>query len=209
MKKLVVSFVSAAALAVIGVAAAGGNTAAVEQQSSDNGNNAAGIFISGNLGYNSAKFDKKDFNSSSVALKEGGFTWNVNAGYQFNQYFAVEGGYTSFADTHATLSGVTSNKITLDGFNANAKGIYPINEQFDLFGKAGVTRLTEKQSIGTGNTALKSTEKKWTPDLGVGAAYNVNDNVALTAQDIYTFKPKGSIPSTNSILAGVSYKFTV
>lgn len=216
MKKVVVMFVSAAALATLGMAAASNSMAA-----SDNGSNdSAGIFVSGNLGYSNADYEKADFLPTPVSLKTSGFAWNANVGYQFNRYIAIEGGYTQFADVKASMDdGVpASDTVSLGAFGLNVKGMLPIaNDRFDLFAKLGAMDMNEENTLaGSGLSKKQHAGSSWTPDLGVGAAYNVNKHIALSLQDVYTFKAsftknqvKTSIPSTNSILAGVSYKFSV
>lgn len=213
MKKVVVMLVSAAALATVGMAAASNSMAASDQSSSSN---ASGIFISGNLGYSDQGYKKSDFVSTPSKLDTTGFAWNANAGYQFNQYVAVEGGYTRFADTKATFTGLGTNTISLYGLGMDVKGILPVSSQFDLFAKVGAMRLSEKQTVQEGSATAKLTGNAWTPTLGLGTAFNVNSNVALTLQDAYTFKTdfkksgvKVNMPATNAILAGVSYKFNV
>src|SRR3989338_3235298 len=116
MRKVVVSFVSAAALATAGMAAAANSTGAYNNQST---NNPAGIFVSGNLGYGYANYLSNDFRGLSV--NRGGFAWNANAGYQFNQYVALEAGYTQYGT--ATVKTTPNVNIHLAGFNAAVKGI--------------------------------------------------------------------------------------
>ncbi|PIZ03777.1 MAG: hypothetical protein COY58_07575 [Gammaproteobacteria bacterium CG_4_10_14_0_8_um_filter_38_16] len=214
MKKLIVSFVSAAALATVGMAAAGGSTAAYDNNSASN-NNAAGIFVSGALGYGYVGYKKSDFFGAPTKLDRSGLAWNANVGYQFNQYVAVEGGYSQFGQGKASFPGGETYKTTLRGFGADVKGILPINDQFNVFAKAGAVDMHENTDQ-SGATIGKLTGSAWTPMLGLGTSYNINHNVALTLQDVYTFRTnftksgaKVNIPYTNDILAGVSYKFNV
>lgn len=215
MKKLVVSFVGAAALATIGMAAAGGSTAAFDNNSGLN-NNAAGIFVSGGLGYGNVFAKKSDYNPQPTSLKTGGLAWNTNVGYQFNQYLAVEAGYTSFGEAKATL-GSMSLTTSLGGFGADVKGIYPINSQFDVFAKAGAIDMHETlEGRDSGVTIGKVTGNAWTPMLGLGTSYNINNHVALNLQDVYAFrtnfKKNGATHSmfaANAVLLGASYKFNV
>lgn len=218
MKKVVVMFVSAAALATVGMAAASNSMAASDNSNSSN--DSAGIFVSGNLGYSNAAYKKADFSPTPVSLKTGGFAWNANVGYQFNRYIAIEGGYTQFADVKASMNdGVQfSDTLALGAFGVNVKGMLPIaNDRFDLFAKLGAMDMNEEETLaGSGLSRKIRVGSSWTPDLGIGAAYNVNKHIALSLQDVYTLKTsftkdqvKTSIPSTNSILAGVSYKFSV
>ena len=85
-----------------------------------------------------------------------------------------------------------------------AKGIYPVNAQFDVFAKAGFARLDGKLSNSVAATKESS---KVVPMLGLGAAYNVNEQVAVNVQALYTMGAKNSFHQTTAVLAGVSYKF--
>ena len=205
MKKVVVSFVSAAALATITVGmAAGTNSMAASDQFSSN---PAGIYVDGNLGY--GKFNAK--NSGMPAKDLRGFAWSGDLGYQVNQYAAVEVGYTRFHDMNGTSYG-KPGKATLYGIDLMAKGIMPINEQFNVFAKAGAMNLYLKASP-SGMPSVKRT--RVVPAFGLGTAYNVTQNVALTLQGVTTLAMKGpntgsyTMPATYAAYAGMSYKFNV
>lgn len=224
MKKVLVGLVSAAALAsvTVGMAAATNSMNASSGNSFFN-NSASGIFISGNLGYGSVTAENSDYGLTPTSLNHDGLAWNVNLGYQFNPYFAVEVGYIAMPDVTANFAANIANKATLDGFAIDAKGILPINQKVDLFAKAGAIDMSQKQTVSvSGATADTVSGSAWTPELGLGADYNVTKNVAITLQDIYTmgaqyngtdsqnlFSGTVTIPTTNSILVGASYKFSM
>lgn len=65
-------------------------------------------------------------------LPTGEWTGNLNAGYKFNPYFALEGGYSIFAGSEF---GVTTATNVLD---VAAKGTLPLSEVFSLYGRAGL-----------------------------------------------------------------------
>lgn len=203
MKKLVVSFVGAAALASVSIAMAGGmdNMAAPVQLS----DNDSGFIVSGNVGYSKVNYKAADLNVSSSKLH--GFAWNGNLGYQFNRFVAVEAGYTHFNNIHSV-----DGKLTTHGLDLLAKAILPINSQFDVFAKAGAMDVFTKFAP-TGYDAVKFS--RVTPEFGIGTGYNVTKNVALTLQGITTLAMKGphagtfTQPATYAGYVGASYKFTV
>ena len=224
MKKVVVAFVSAAALATIGMAAASDSMAAPEQSQSNM--NSAGVFVSGNVGYD--KFDESKY-PLFTQYKNTGFAWNTTLGYQYNRYVAAEVGYTSFANVTGSgsqnVSGITTNESgkinNIFGIDLLAKGILPVNSKFNVFAKAGAMYLDGKAS-GTVNARNASyngggTLKRWVPEFGVGAGYYVKRNVELSVQGLTTLAVKGSgtginnvtMPATYIGLAGVSYKFNM
>ena len=200
MKKVVVSFVSAAALATVGMAAASNSMAASQQHFSNTAGNAAGVIISGNLGYG-----KVDFRHSGIASKNlSGFAWNGSLGYQFNRYFALESGYTGFHQIK-----VGTQKINTYGVDLLAKGIYPISNQFNVFAKVGAMDLFSKRLT---NGVVGSKVSRIVPEFGIGTGYNLTHNLALTVQGIATLSTKSHnyrMPSVYAAFAGLSYKFNV
>lgn len=57
------------------------------------------------------------------------------AGYNFNQHFALEGGYVDLGELHVDAR--PGALVALNGFQFVAVGIIPINERLSVFGKAG------------------------------------------------------------------------
>ncbi len=201
MKKVVVSIVSAAALATASIAMAGGMTSMAASQPS-----AAGAFVSGNLGY--AKQDDA-IKAPIVAKDLRGFAWNVNAGYQFNEYLALETGYTRFSDVKAA-AGASKTDAQLYGIDLLAKAIYPINDQFNVFAKAGAMNMYRKTSVASSPSVRQT---RIVPEFGIGTGYNLTHNVALTLQGITTLAMKGpkngsgTMPATYAGYVGLTYKF--
>lgn len=237
MKKVVVNLVSAAAL-TLGMAAATNGMAATSQNFSNHtSSNGAGIFVSGNLGYSNTDFNKSDFNLGGVGnglpvtLTKKHFAWNANLGYQFNKYFAIEGGYTSVPGATATYTAAansyagTDTISTMNGLGLDVKGILPVSKKFDVFAKAGAMRLSGKVTeVATIVPATRVTNfDAWTPMFGIGTDYNISKNIAVNVQDIYLLQANYNgynnaynttthlqhIPATNMVLAGVSYKFNM
>lgn len=222
MKKVVVGFVSAAALATIGMAAASNSMAASQPAFSNN--NATGVFVSGNLGYSTIDIQQSYYNDPitgemPTSFKADDLAWAANLGYQFNQYLALEAGYISFgqakANTAINNTPVTASD-TLGGFDANVKGIMPINSKFNVFAKFGVVNMHDDEDVSNNQASLNAHGDSWSPLLGAGAAYNINKNIALTVQDAYalktTYKKDGvniDMPAANAVLAGMSFKFNL
>jgi len=80
--------------------------------------------------------------------------YKVFTGYQFNRYFAVEGGYFDlgkFGFTATTLPpGTLDGSISLRGLNLDAVGFVPITSKFSAFGRAGLAYAQAKDSFGGG-----------------------------------------------------------
>lgn len=223
MKKLVVSMVSAAALATAGMAAAN-NGMAASDQSFSSGNNASGVFVSGDAGVGFVGLKKSDFNdpitnAAPTQFQTHGFAWAANLGYQFNKYLALEAGYMTFGKTkvNTTIGGIAANETdSFGGFDAAAKVIAPISSQFNLFAKAGAVDMHDDADLSVVGRTIRAHGSTWVPMLGLGTSYNVSNNVALTVQDDYAFRTnythqgvKTFMPAANDVLAGLSYKFNV
>src|SRR3990167_5970042 len=207
MKKAVVSLVGAIALTTIGMAAVFTNSMAASNQSFSN-NTAKGIFISGNLGYSKV-------GDSEPGLSNTGFAWNGNLGYQFNKYIALETGYTQFPNLKFTFNssgGNISETTKIYGIDLLVKGILPINNKFSLFAMAGAMYFhTASTAITTGvyylnRSDYNGTTSTYRPEVGLGAAYNLTKNVALSLQGITALDGSNS---TYTGYTGLSYKFNM
>lgn len=209
MKKVVVSLVGAAALATITAGMAGGISTVASTDNSFFNNADSGFFVGGNLGYGKVDFTRADLGvTPSSRLETGGFSWNANAGYQFNQFLAVEGGYTQFDDAHALVGSTKVGYRDIDGWSMLVKGMYPVNQQISVFAKFGTMRLHLKPVNLTGVTL-----KRWAPELGLGVAYHLNKNISLEAQGVTTFRihqsgGRPATPATYAFYAGASYLFS-
>ena len=197
MKKVIVSLIGASALIVSAAGMAATNVG------NNNGPeapvNAAGVYVNGSIG--AGNLSTKD-NSD---IKRGHFVWSADAGYQFNQYIAAELGYISLP----TLKDRTTKvKLNSSAIYLAAKGILPINEKVDVFGKAGVARRTEGVEFKDGTT-ISSGKDKYSPLLAVGADYNLTSKLAVTVQGTTLLKNTKAYPAVYMGTVGLTYKFGV
>ena len=238
MNKITVGIIVSSAAILSASALAGGvDTAA--------GNNGAGVYISGNMGYGYVDQDKPSIPgsvsglvnlNSSVSQELGGFGWNAAVGYQFNRYVALEGGYIQMPTIRDKVT-VTATNPNFPGTSATdtvnikvrpnliylaVKGIYPINQQFDLFAKLGAARTggtgSAKSTVSVTNNSQTSSavnadingqvEHDIVPLYGLGVGYNINDNLSLSAQGLGTVST-GTVPSMYQATLGLTYKFAV
>ncbi|MCC2626284.1 MAG: hypothetical protein K0R14_2157 [Burkholderiales bacterium] len=102
------------------------------------------------------------------------YSLGANVGYNFNQYFAIEGGYN-----HLWLGGSPTNQTGQIGVeDAAVKGNIPLGCVFSLYGRAGVGGF---QNVGgtSGNNLANNIGVLY----GAGAQWNLNNNWALRAED--------------------------
>ena len=157
---------------------------------------ASGWYIGANVGQARAKIDDPRITSSLLA---GGFTttsianderdtgYKLFTGYQFNRYFALEGGYFDlgkFGFTASTIpAGTLRGDIKLRGLNLDLVGTLPITDKLSAFGRVGANYAEAKDTFrGTGfvivrnpNPSTKATNVKY----GAGLQYAFNDAWAM------------------------------
>jgi OOP family OmpA-OmpF porin len=119
----------------------------------------------------------------------------VFAGYAFNRYFAVEGGFAWLGEFQATnqvlapTTGALNADIRVIGLYIDAVGFLPVGESFAAFAKVGVlasetrtfrsTSGTVTPAPGTNTNAVKDE-----PNLkyGLGVQYALTKTVTLRAE---------------------------
>jgi OOP family OmpA-OmpF porin len=107
--------------------------------------------------------------------------WKLWAGYRFNPYWAIEGGYTSlgsyeFDGQVIADPGAVKATFKADDWNLLAVGIWPINDRYEVFGKAGMgywrTKLEATGSFSAQNVRTVKTNGT-SPVFGVGGVMHL------------------------------------
>lgn len=131
-----------------------------------------------------------------ISCDEKDTAFKIFGGYQVNQNFAVEIGYTDLGEATASFAGFGSVSIAASGFEALAVGIAPINQQWSMYGKVGFFRWDVDTTDGTGLVGSASASGT---DLtyGVGINYKLSKNAALRVEyqkynDIGDFNTTGT-----------------
>jgi len=134
---------------------------------------AEGYYIGGNVGRSELKASNEF--GSDKAHKTG---YQFLAGYEFTPNFAAEAGYIDFGKTNFT-DYETPVSLKTSAFYVAGTGTLPLNAQFSLFAKAGVTRNRSKLSVeGAGNESFNKTAALF----GIGAAYHFDKNLSVVAE---------------------------
>lgn len=120
-----------------------------------------GYFAGASLGYGDTRY------SSTTADKTTGVAYGLNGGYNFNQYFGLEGQINR--DANAKISGDTVKTYDADVL---ADGYYPINTKFDLVGKAGFAYVRQ--------TYDGDHDHFYRPKVAAGVSYAVTQNVSTS-----------------------------
>lgn len=165
--------------------------------------------LGGELSINKPSFSKTIGSDLKKALDKNKAGANVFVGARFNQYFGAELGYGFIAKTkgNATDSDGNNASVTNKATNiyVDALGYLPVATKVDLIGAVGVGRLANKGTIYS--SKAESKYNKVGARVGVGAQYNVTDNVAARAMVRYQQGNKDFQKANTSLAIGAAYTF--
>jgi OmpA-OmpF porin, OOP family len=158
-------------------------------------------------------------------LDDTNFTYDFNAGYQFNRYFRLEAGWVDLSERSGLLHGSAGDPGTLGNGSFSAKGetlvaigTLPFGK-WDLSLKAGILRA----DAHLGFTGTVSDERYVSrlitinthPLYGVGAGYNIDGHWRIQSS-FTTYRDVGSGgasgfriigPNINTFTLGIVFKF--
>lgn len=134
-------------------------------------------------GVASADHDFKMSGATNVDTEGYKASGKIFGGYEFDQNWAVEAGYTDFrkADVNYSIGGV-NNRGKTDGhaYYLAAKATLPVNEQFSVYGKLGAART--KSELELINASQNMSRSKTEAYGALGAEYKLNQNVSLIGE---------------------------
>lgn len=111
--------------------------------------------------------------------------WKVFGGYQFNQNFAIEGGYADLgrASVIGAQGGVPA-AAALDSkvWQAAAVGSLPLSPQVALTGKLGIAYADTDTTGNIGGTAFGGSDSKTAPTYGLGLRYDFNRSFGMRGE---------------------------
>ncbi|MEO7493532.1 MAG: porin family protein [Massilia sp.] len=119
-------------------------------------------------------------NQSDPGYKASG---KIFGGYEFDQMWGAEVGYTDFRNNSANYNiGSTAGNISSEGHSwyLAGKATMPINEQFAGFAKLGVVR--NSIDISSTTAGLSRSDSNTGAYGALGVEYKFNQNVSLTAE---------------------------
>jgi OOP family OmpA-OmpF porin len=102
----------------------------------------------------------------------------IAGGYHFSPVLAVEVGYSMFGDSNAILPTWGPATISASSFQVSAVGSVPLNKQFDLVGKLGLSSNNEDYADASGGVGNYSQSDIL---IGFGAQFHVNQQVSVRA----------------------------
>ena len=153
----------------------------------------SGFFVGGSLGIASLDFDDQKsidktaangITMSSVDVDDENAGVKVFGGYNFNQYFGIEGGYVYLGEYDSTFN-ITAPVAEASAVNSDVYGLmfagvasFPITNNAKLFGKLGLFRWESDSSINSNLYAVVDDDGTDVM-FGLGANYKVTDNALM------------------------------
>ena len=147
--------------------------------------------------------------SARVGDKNDGLGGRLGFMYQFNEFIAMEAGYTRYADVQLTnIFGIPGFNGTLEpsAVDLTLRTMLPIRPQFKAFSKYGLAyaSLNSKTSNNLGYNA-KVNEDAIRPAYGLGVSYDLSENFSAELTWMRVQQQKGKIQNQTLTSLGVSY----
>lgn len=143
-------------------------------------------------------------------LPTGEWTGNLNAGYNFNRAFALEGGYNLFAGSQFGAS------VATNIFDVAAKGTLPLSDIFSLYGRAGIGFGTNSWSgtltnVSSNDCILCNNSLNSNYGLalvGIGGSFTLSPHWDLRLEDTAYIPWSNTATGTiNALTFGTQYNF--
>lgn len=160
---------------------------------------AGGFYVGASVGQAELS---DDFGGFSV--NEDSTAYRVVAGWSFNDFFALEGGYHNFGDFQQVFDDLgtpVTVSLSADGFTLGAVGSVPLTDRFSLMGRAGWYFWDGDAEI---NNVTQATPEDSNLYVGAGITFDVTERFQLTGD--WTRYELEDVNS-NVISIGLQYRF--
>jgi OOP family OmpA-OmpF porin len=186
--------------------------------------------VGAGLGGSNTKFNTGDFSAGSPLLSESQdktkTAFKLFGGYDFTKNWGIEAGYADFGKpeykytgTGALAGGAGQAEMKESAWFAEGKGTYPINDQFNIFGKLGLTYNKASLHATSNNAALNAaagfpytaSKSRSQAVFGVGGEFNASKNIGIRLE-YENFGNFGDANTTGRTKVdmwsfGIAYKF--
>lgn len=144
-----------------------------------------GWYLEGNIGWT-----KISFNNVSTGTSSQNIGYNINFGYKFMPYFAMEIGGTKYPnssfrdnDDITIVNPSSRGSLKFYSYDLAGKGIVPISDSgVELFAKLGVARMNASASFSGPNTTFNGNRNTTGYYIGVGGQYYFTPEFAAVVQ---------------------------
>ena len=167
---------------------------------------ATGFYLGGSFGQS----DFKDACEGLNNCDDSDTAWKAFAGYSFNQYFGVEGGYIDFGEASVNDVSLTASAEAW-GITAHAVGSIPIWQGLSLIGRLGAVFWDSEVSGTIGGIPAEASDDGISLAAGVGVQWMFGRNFGLRAE-YELFDGIGDDSTTGEtdiyvLSAGIVFKF--
>jgi OOP family OmpA-OmpF porin len=154
------------------------------------------LYLGGSVGYSRLNIDQSDvalpagFTFTSFNKDEKDVGYKLFAGYRLHRNLAIEAGYIRLGEF--SFNGTTAPPVSLssaiksNGWNIDAVGILPLQNNLSVLGKVGVFFSETKGTVTAvgplGTASEGSKEREANLKLGLGVQYEVSDLVGVRAE---------------------------
>ena len=158
----------------------------------------SGFYLGGALGQ--ARF-KEWCDIPLASCKDTDTAWKLLGGYRFNRYVAAEGTYADWGEVSAANSTGVRAEASQNSYGLAVVGTLPLNERFELFGKAGFL-MTSQETRRVGATTSSVSRDETELHYGLGGRLLFTRNLGLRGEWENTDKLKVEMLSI-----GLEYRF--
>lgn len=166
--------------------------------------NANAVEIKPYVGLDYNYSDLKFAHAINNQIEDNYNTWSVNAGARIHDNFGLEAFYQKALNEKRTS--VDGDRISSNfrAYGLDAIGYLPTCTKLEFLGSAGVGKYTMKTRIsGDGAETDSGTGYR----LGVGAQYNLTENVAVRGMLRHVFVQNSYLDDINELSLGARYTF--
>lgn len=140
-----------------------------------------GFYLGASVGQSKAQDGCTGLAGTGITCDDTDTAFSIFGGYQVNTNFGVELGYTDLGKVTASGFGATasfkSKAIELLGV-----GTYPINPQFDVYGKLGFFRWNLDANASGPGGSFSESDSGTDLTFGFGVKYHFTQNVGMRVQ---------------------------
>ena len=157
-----------------------------------------GFYLGGALGQ--SRF-KEWCDIPLASCKDTDTAWKLFGGYRFNRYIAAEATYVDWGEVSAANNAGVRAEASQNSYGLAVVGTLPLNERFELFGKAGFLMTSQETRRIAGTTSSVSRDETEL-QYGLGGRFLFTRNLGLRGEWENTDKLKVEMLSI-----GLEYRF--
>ncbi len=141
---------------------------------------------------------------AGVAVDDTSTAFSIGGGYNFNNMFALEAGYTDLGEVTASGAGLSAT-VSVDGWYVGPRLTFALNNQAEVYGRIGILAWDAETKS---NFGFSGSDDGTDVYFGLGAAWKFNDKVSLGAEwTRYKFEDAGGDTDVDVIGAKLKFNF--